>query len=335
MKKNFLLGAKMKKTIKVKFLGISEEIIKTTNLYKIMDENYQVILCDAPDFVFAFEYCQEIVNYDCVRILILGENLRADFNLYDYAIGFDYMEFEDRYYRIPLYVFQDNFKRALSKHTDYIFNSQKEKAFCNMVVSNGNDSYPQRNDFYELLSTYKQVDSGGRYRNNVGGPVPDKLKFQQQYKFTIAFENAATNGYVTEKLIDAWAAGTIPIYWGSPVVGREFNAKAFINCHDYPNFEKVLERVREIDQNDDLYQSIMTEPITDKQFESFQYAEADSILKALSHIFDQEPDMAFRRTNRERGWGKLYEIKIRQYNDMEKLKLVRIAYKIVRMFRRH
>ena len=65
---------------------------------------------------------------------------------------------------------------------------------------------------------YKHIDSGGKYKNNIGAPVADKLAFLSEGKFNIAFENSSANGYTTEKLIEAFAAGTIPLYWGDESV---------------------------------------------------------------------------------------------------------------------
>ena len=44
-----------------------------------------------------------------------------------------------------------------------------------------------------------------------------KLKFQHRFRFTIAIENSESPGYATERLMDAFLEGTIPIYWGDPV----------------------------------------------------------------------------------------------------------------------
>ena len=49
--------------------------------------------------------------------------------------------------------------------------------------------------------------------NNIGGAVSDKFAFQQKHKFSIAFENTSYCGYCTEKIVEAFVAGTIPIYW--------------------------------------------------------------------------------------------------------------------------
>ena len=54
-----------------------------------------------------------------------------------------------------------------------------------------------------------------------------------QYKFTVAFENNSALGYNTEKLTDPMLAGSIPIYFGNPQIGRHFNTRSFINAHEY------------------------------------------------------------------------------------------------------
>lgn len=42
------------------------------------------------------------------------------------------------------------------------------------------------------------------------------LRFVGQYKFTLAFENAVCDDYITEKLWRPLIVGSIPIYYGSP-----------------------------------------------------------------------------------------------------------------------
>lgn len=85
-----------------------------------------------------------------------------------------------------------------------------------------------------------------------------KMDFIKQYKFTIAFENHSIPGYSTEKLWQAFCAGSVPIYWGNPCVLQEVNAESFINCNDYGNdFEAVINRIREVDENDELYMSML------------------------------------------------------------------------------
>lgn len=81
-----------------------------------------------------------------------------------------------------------------------------------------------------------------------------KREFLKDYKFSIAFENNSVKNYVTEKIIDAFMAGNIPIYWGCPNIAEYFNPDSFVNVHDYDSIEDAVARVREIDTNPDLYE---------------------------------------------------------------------------------
>jgi len=47
---------------------------------------------------------------------------------------------------------------------------------------------------------------------------PELLRFLSEYKFMIAFENAACPDYITEKFWRPLVMGVIPIYFGSPTI---------------------------------------------------------------------------------------------------------------------
>lgn len=182
----------------------------------ILKKHYAVIVdSHKPDYIFYSCMGLEHLNYDGIRIFFTGENVRADFNFCDYGIGFDYMSFEDRYLRYPLYLcYMTTMEKVNTKHL-YITPEilHKKTRFCTFVVSNGGAD-EKRIQFFDFLSQYKRVDSGGRYKNNIGTAIKDKHTFLESGKFNIAFENSSTNGYTTEKLFDAFASHTIPIYWG-------------------------------------------------------------------------------------------------------------------------
>ncbi len=270
----------------------------------------EVEVGEEPDFVFfSNPYSTEIMSYTCPRIFVTGENIVPDFNVVDYAVGFQYMNFEDRYVRVPLYCFfEDEYQKALKKHLNPI--DPRKKEFCNFVYSNGRDAMKERDNFFYELSKYKKVDSGGRHLNNIGQPVDSKLDFQSKYKFTIAFENAKASGYTTEKIIHAFASGTIPIYYGNPEIGKEFNKNAFINCHEYDSFEKVIERVREIDENDEQYLEMMSTPIFTNVEEKTKPLQEYSDF--LNHICSQKIDESKRRC--DDCWGARLQRERRDYN---------------------
>ena len=84
--------------------------------------------------------------------------------------------------------------------------------------------------------------------------------FRELFKFGIAFENSSKSGYTTEKILHALGAGTIPIYWGDPRVGEDFNEERFINCHAYGSFTEVVEEVRRLDNDDEAYLAMLQKP---------------------------------------------------------------------------
>lgn len=94
------------------------------------------------------------------------------------------------------------------------------------------------------------------------------------------------------------------ISWSDPEIGNYFNAKAFINCHDYPSLDAAVARVIEIDQDDHLYRKMLNEPWFQNEAEPAILSNS-SIKSFLNNIFDQPHEEAYRR-NRSR-WGMKYE----------------------------
>jgi len=319
------------KKIKVAFLYDKKEWME------YLSQFYEVEISENPDYVIceSSTALECVYRYDCVRIIRHGENVRPDFNLFDYAIGFDQMIFHDRYLYYPLFMsYRSDLEKALEKHLkDDSFYRGKE-GFCNFVVSNGHAANPIRDELLDRLSTYKKVDSAGRYRNNMpdGKPVGDKFAFQQKYRFSLALENSSYTGYTTEKIIQAFAAGTIPIYWGDPSVAELFNEKAFINCHSFQTLEEVIGRVKEVNENEELWMAMLKEPIVNPDGEILRMLEKNYLDKYLKHIFDQDPKDALRRTNARDGWGYFAERDAKYFWEMTHSKLVRAAYKMSRIW---
>jgi len=227
--------------------------------YRFFDTYFDIELSDNPDFLIYSNFGHNYLNYSCYRIFYTGENLRPNHYECDFALSSDF-RLRGNHFRLPLYGIWDGLEPSdLINSKASVEEILREKnAFCCMVVSNAKAK--ERIRFFNKLSKYKKVDSGGRYLNNIGAPVEDKVKFLEPYKFTIAFENSSYPGYVTEKVYQPMFKNTIPIYWGSPCIDKDFNTKSFINWHDYNSDEAVIERIIELDQNDDLYLKMLSEP---------------------------------------------------------------------------
>lgn len=199
----------------------------------------------------------------------------------------------------------------LSKHLDNENIIKSKGEFCSFVVSKGDEYVDRkREDIFRMLSQYKKVNSGGRFLNNIGEPegVPDKLAFQKQHKFAIAFENTSHAGYATEKIVQAFAAKTVPIYWGDPLIENVFNPEAFINCHKYDSFADVVREVARIDQDDAAYQRMINAPALINQ--NLIEETRQSLRAFLFHIFDNEYEAAFRRDRV--GYGRKYNDSLKE-----------------------
>lgn len=113
---------------------------------------------------------------------------------------------------------------------------------------------------FRTLNRHRRVNSGGRAFNNVGGPVRSKLDFLRRHRFCLSFENSSSPGYTTEKLVDAMTARCVPVYWGNPHVGTDFNVRCMINTHELDDLESACRRVLEVDADRDLRRSMLQEP---------------------------------------------------------------------------
>jgi hypothetical protein len=245
------------KSIKIDFADFWSHFNKEDNyIINLLRTKFIIEISNNPDFLIYSCYGTEHLNYSCYRVFYNGENLRTNWNACDFAFGFDYVK-DERYFRLPNWIWYENANELLKPKNKK--NALLNKTgFCSFVVSNPNSS--KRIDFFNKLSKYKKVDSGGRYLNNIGRPVENKLEFISRYKFNIAFENSSYPGYTTEKIIEPLLMGVVPIYWGNKLVTNDFNRNAFLNYNDFKNDEDLIEKIIELDNNDDSYAQMYSEP---------------------------------------------------------------------------
>ena len=245
----------------------SNELRFENYLFKLIAKHYDVEVSDDPEIVLYSCSGQEFLKYDCLRIYYTGENTRPNFKQCDYAFSFDHSD-HPRNYRFPDYAAYEDVRELLRlKDVDSIVRAKTK--FCEFTYSN---PFPQeRIRFFKALSKYKRIDSFGKVLNNTAdvegsgewnGPnwMQYRRAFLAPYKFSIAFEHESYPGYVTEKILYAMLTNAIPIYWGNPDIGKDFNTKSFINCHEYSSFDEVCERVIEVDSDQALYRQYLAEP---------------------------------------------------------------------------
>lgn len=252
------------------------EFIKIINKY--LGDKFELVWSESPKFLLYGPFGDSHLDYDesCVRIFYTGENVRTDWNLADYGIDFDLMDFGVRHLCYPLFwLYKEDFLGAMQKHLNC---DDSRTKFCAFMVSNGACADKFRDEFFEALCEYKKVDSGGKYKNNIGGAVGErysddwmgaKVAWLKGYKFNLCFENATNEGYVTEKIMQSFAAGCVPIYWGDSRLCDEklarfrpvFNPKAFINVHNFASMEDAIKEIARIDNDENAYNAMRKEPI--------------------------------------------------------------------------
>lgn len=236
--------------------------IQARKFLDFLTVDYELQFSNNPDFLIYGPFGSEFMKYpNAIRIFITYENVRPDFNLCDYAAGYDRMIFGDRYYRIRT----DVEPPSLNPEINYA-----RRKFCNFIYWNTDWSKEAklRQEFCKKLAKYKHVDCPGRALNNMktdkllprhGDWHESKITFIKDYKFTIAFENGCYPGYVTEKLLDPFKANSIPIYYGDPDILIDFNNKSFINCNDFDTFDDVIKFIEYLDNNDSAYYDMLNQ----------------------------------------------------------------------------
>jgi hypothetical protein len=83
------------------------------------------------------------------------------------------------------------------------------------------------------------IDVYGRIYN----PIEYKLDGLKDYAFSLTIENTQKDYYFTEKLIDCFMTGTVPIYWGCPSIGDFFNLNGMIIFNNINELPKILEEL--------------------------------------------------------------------------------------------
>lgn len=271
----------MKKMLKVAFVDFEAGFDPKENwLVDLLSQRYRICLADAPDYLFFSNYGHRYLDYSCPRIFVSCENVRVCGWKADFIFESGHPEVDFRF-RLPYYRMRYT-QEALETARDWRKIACEPREFASVVISNPMGS--ERNQFWDCLSKYGPVASGGHYRNNVGGPVSDKIGFCGKYRFCIAFENSSGRGYVTEKLVDAWMAGCVPIYWGDETVSRDFNPKAFIHARDFKSWEDLAVYVYEVNQDQEAYLAYLKEPLLKKGTLAGQLTDI-AILDAMERAF--------------------------------------------------
>lgn len=97
-----------------------------------------------------------------------------------------------------------------------------------MISSNKSFTEGQKNRLEWVNKIGDQVDLYGRGFNEIA----NKEEGLCDYMFSVVIENGVYESYYTEKILDCFATGTIPVYLGSPDIAEHFNKDGIIELSD-------------------------------------------------------------------------------------------------------
>ena len=219
-------------------------------------DNWIVCLSEKEaDIIFSSVFPHKNTEFPEKTVAIIWENVRPNYSLYSYSISSDLDNYEGRNIRLPLWVAELAWPRfdAPDSHCEGAHGNEPlvdidlllsprsaayvdRPKFCGHVASNAE---PFRMMAARALSAIGPVDLYGRI---AGKTEPwSKYEILKPHKFSLCFENSLFPGYHTEKLLQAYAAGTIPLYFGTASVSGDFNSRAFINRLDFDDNEGIRE----------------------------------------------------------------------------------------------
>jgi len=78
-------------------------------------------------------------------------------------------------------------------------------------------------------------------------PIDNKITALKDFRYSIVVENGKIDTYFTEKIIDCFRTGVIPIYWGTDKITNFFNSDGIIQFDNIEDLNSIIDRLGEQD----------------------------------------------------------------------------------------
>lgn len=128
----------------------------------------------------------------------------------------------------------------INTNDHFIHNKSKN---CSMILSDKKwvEGHIFRHNIASLIQSLElNIDLYG----NSYCKFTNKIETLKDYRFSIVIENCKKDYYFSEKLIDCFLTGNVPIYWGCPSIHKFFNTKGMIII-DETNYIKKIKLLNE------------------------------------------------------------------------------------------
>ena len=200
-------------------------------------------------------------NHARKRIWYTCENLRPPQELFDGTISFDKTDPAAKNLYFPFFYNSidwfpsSDMEAGLVKPDTLVEKRTIKKDRPLKACSFASNLAPNRERLINVVGQIIPVDAYGK---SVGKFVASKSDVARRYTFQICNENSQYPGYVTEKLIEAWNLGNIPIWTGNFESNLSLNRKSIIDLTGMITKE-IHELLNDLDQSD--IEELQTAPL--------------------------------------------------------------------------
>lgn len=115
--------------------------------------------------------------------------------------------------------------------------NHKKNKLVSMMYSNKNFAPGHSLRFLIANNLGEHIDVMG---SGKGGVNIKKALSCVDYMFSVAIENCKVDYYFTEKIIDCFLSGVIPIYWGCPSIGDFFNKEGILCFNSVEDLKQII-----------------------------------------------------------------------------------------------
>ena len=153
----------------------------------------------------------------------------------------------------------DNFQRIYTHDRDILdmYNNSVPVTFGGTWIPVHDRRVHRKNNLVSMIASTKRVLPGHKLRGAVvnsfksvvdcygrgTNDIENKITGMGSYMFHIAIENVKRDYYFSEKLIDCFLTGCVPIYWGCPSLGNFFDMRGIIAVDNIYDISKYLQLI--------------------------------------------------------------------------------------------
>ncbi len=145
------------------------------------------------------------------------------------------------------------------------------------------------NKLTRLLLKYTIIPLGFKNFKSYRGSIKHKKDILRSAKFCICYENVSGyNGYITEKIIDSFMSGCVPVYWGANNITDHIPSSTFVDRRNFASNKDLVKYLNNIEENEytkyqqNIRQFLTSEKVYKFSSEYFAATIVDTIVKDIS-----------------------------------------------------